>query len=216
MPISVVLADDHQVVRQALRTAMERETLLTVLGEADDGRQAVRMAVDLRPDVVLMDIHMPGLNGTEATRQIKEQAPGVKVLVLSMHAQKQYVMAALQAGADGFLRKSCSMEELLNAIRQTARGGSYISPEVAGTVMELVRQPRPSAGRGLALLTPREREIVQMVAEGNSTREIAGQIHLSQATVETHRRNIMRKLGLKGVAELTRFAVREGLVSLDD
>jgi DNA-binding NarL/FixJ family response regulator len=211
------LADDHKVVRQALRTAMEREASLTVAGEADDGRQAVKMALDLKPDVVLMDIHMPGLNGTEATRQIKEQAPKVKVVVLSMYSQKQYVMAALQAGADGFLRKSCSMEELLTAIGQAAKGGSYISPEVAGTVMELVRQPQPLAEEGgLALLTPREREIVQMVAEGSSTKEIAGQIHLSEATVDTHRRNIMRKLGLKGVAELTRFAIREGLVSLDD
>ena len=214
MKIRVLLADDHQIVRESLKTAMEREGSVQVVGEAEDGRRAVAMAQELKPQVVLMDIHMPGLNGTEATRQIKEQNPEIKVLVLSMYAQKQYVMAVLKAGASGFLQKNCSLKELLEAVVQVAGGKSYLSPEVAGLVIDQAVCAEAAASDPPAL-SPRERQVVQLVAEGHSNRIIADEMHISESTVDTHRRNIMRKLGLKGVAELTKYAVREGIVSLE-
>jgi DNA-binding NarL/FixJ family response regulator len=216
MAVRILLADDHQVVRQALRAALEAGESLEVVAEAEDGRQAVDLARELAPDVVVMDIHMPGLNGTEAARRIAREVKGARVLMLSMSADKQYVRAALDAGAAGFLKKSCSMDELVKAIGQVAAGYSYLDPQVAATVMDLARRdPRePEAGR-LAVLSSREREVLQLVAEGHSNQGIAEQLHLSEATVDTHRRNLMRKLGVRGVAELTRLAIREGLVSLD-
>lgn len=217
MAIKVLLADDHQVFRQALRSAMEREQDLDVVGEADDGLQAVKLARELEPHVVVMDIHMPALNGNDAARRIAGQPGRTRVLMLSMSAQRQYVRAALAAGAAGFLQKSCSMEELITAIRQIAAGNSYLGPEVAGTVMDLARGGDASveSAGGLDCLSPREREVLQMVAEGGSNRAIAQRLHVSEATVDTHRRNLMRKLGVRGVAELTRLAIREGLIPLE-
>ena len=216
MKTRVLLADDHQIVRESLRSAMEREGSVQVVGEAENGRLAVDMALELAPEVVLMDIHMPGLNGTEATRQIKAQNPGIKVLILSMYSQKQYVMAVLKAGASGFLQKNCSLAELLEAIAQVANGKSYLSPEVAGLVIDQAVKAGVAPGvEDAPELSPRERQVVQLVAEGHSGKSIAEQMHISESTVDTHRRNIMLKLGLKGVAELTKYAVREGIVSLE-
>ena len=213
MKITLLLADDHRVLRSSLRTALEQDPDFTVVAEADNGRQAVELTRRLRPRVVLMDLRMPELNGTEATRRIAAGNPETKVVVLSMVVGKPYVMDALAAGASGFLPKNCEMDELKTAIRQVASGRSYLSPAVTGDVLEALKQvqePRPADQ-----LTPREREVVQMAAEGLSNREIAARLGISDSTAETHRRNLMRKLGLRNVSELTKFALREGLASLD-
>lgn len=213
MKITMLLADDHRVLRSSLRTALEQDPDFAVVAEADDGRQAVELAARHRPRVVLMDIRMPELNGIEATRRIVARDPEVKVVALSMVMSKPQVMDILAAGASGFLPKNCEMDELKEAVRQVAAGRSYLTPSITGDVLQAlmqVQEPRPADQ-----LTSREREVVQLVAEGRSSREIAARLSISDSTVETHRRNLMRKLGVHSVAELTRFAVREGLATLD-
>lgn len=213
MKIRLILADDHQVVRQGLRAALEREPELEVVAEADNGRQAVELCREHRPDVVLMDARMPELNGTEATKRIMADNPSARVLALSMITSQPYVLRMLEAGARGFLPKNCGLDELVTAIRTVAAGNSYLSAEVTGLVIDAMK----SNGKGDALqeLTNREREVLQMVAEGSSNREISQRLGVSETTVDTHRRNLMRKLDLHNVAELTKFAVREGITALE-
>ena len=173
------------------------------------------LARELEPDVILMDIHMPGLNGTEATRQIKAENPGGKVLILSMYSQKQYVMAVLKAGASGFLQKNCSLKELLEAISQVAGGKSYLSPEVAGLVIDQAVGFESTSGReGAAELSPRERQVVQLVAEGHANRSIARQMHISESTVDTHRPQHHAQTGLEGCGRVdqVRGARRHGIL----
>ena len=216
MSIRILLADDHRVVRDCIRKAFEQEPGMEVVAEAENGRLAVSLARRLQPDVVLMDIHMPDLNGTEATRQILSEHPGIRVVALSMYFHKQYVLRMLEAGAAGFLPKNCSFEELLLAVRTVTAGKSYLSPEVAEIVIEAaIHAARGTQRTELSLLTPRECEVLQLIAEGHSSRVIAGRLFMSKRTVESHRRDIMRKLNCHNIAELTKFAVREGLTSLD-
>lgn len=215
MKTTILLADDHLLFRHGLRAALATLSGVEVVGEAEDGAQAEAMAAELKPTLLLMDIHMPGLNGTEATRRILRRQPRLKVLALSMYAQKRYVLDMLAAGAMGFALKSSSFEELAEAIAAVAAGQRWLSPELRHLEVDIfgqsARLPRPA----LALLTPREREVVQLVAEGHTSKAIAERLHLSETTVETHRRQVMRKLGLGSVAELTQFAVREGLLILE-
>ena len=189
---------------------------MQVVGEAEDGRSAVRMARDYLPNVIVMDIAMPQLNGVEATRQIKAQTPGSKVITLSENADRQFVSEALKAGAAGCLPKAVGLEELASAVRMVASGNVYLSPSVANVVIaDYVGAGSPKTASAYTVLSPREREVLQLMAEGKSTKEVAANLKVSVKTVETHRAKLMDKLNLHSVAELTKYAIRQGLTSVD-
>lgn len=216
--IRVVLVDNHRILCEGLRWLIEREPDMEVVGEAADGRAAVDLVGRILPDVVLMDVVMPELNGIEATRQIRLEHPSVRVLALSMHVDKRYVLGMLEAGASGYLPKDSSFEEVARAVRSVAEGHVYLSPRVASLVVEeYARKPVAAGGKTVSpgRLTPREREVLQLLAEGYSARETGKRLHVSVKTVETHRRNILQKLELDNVADLVRYAIREGLTPLD-
>jgi len=215
MTISVLLADDHKIMRDGLRSILEQHPKFTVAGEAENGRKAVQMALEKNPDVVVMDVSMPDLNGIEATRQILEARPATRVIALSMHSDKRFVVGMLKAGAAGYLLKDCAAQELALAITTVAAGKTYLSPDIAGVMVEdyldRFTATEPSAA---TLLTGREREVLQLIAEGRPTREIATRLFVSIKTVETHRSQIMRKLDIHTVADLTKYAIREGITTL--
>ena len=213
--IRVILADDHSVMRHGLRLILEQQEGFEVLGEACDGREAVNLAAALHPDVAVLDISMPNLNGIEATRQITAKQPNVAVVVLSMHADESYVLRALKAGARGYLLKESPESDFVSAIRSVNEGKSFFSPAVSRLLVEdYVRQMQDrDIDDSYELLTPREREILQLVAEGKSNKEIANLLNLSLYTVETHRGNILQKLNLHSVPELILYAVRKGVIA---
>src|SRR6056297_4369 len=214
--IRIILADDHKITRDGPRAPLERQSDMRVVGEAANGREAIRLAIDLAPDVVVMDISMPELNGVEATRQIRESLPETKVIALSMYADRRYVIGMVKAGVSGYLLKNCAFDELVNAIGAVLNNESFLSPRIADTVMKdythILEHGEASA---ISVLSVREREVLQLIAEGLSTKEIAERIHVSVKTVETHRQQTMKKLDAKSVAELTKIALREGLTSLE-
>ena len=214
--IRVLLADDHKIIRDGLRTLIDREAGMEVVAEAENGRKTVRLAQKLRPSVVVMDVTMPDMNGIDATRKIAEEASGVRVIGLSMHSDRRYILGMLEAGASGYLLMDCAFEELAAAIRNVAAGNTYLSPKIAEVVVKgyLDRTPGSPPGPGSSL-TPREREVLQLLAEGMAAKEIAAHLNVSVKTVETHRRNMMEKLNMHSIAELTKYAVREGLVSIE-
>ncbi len=215
MAIRILLADDHRIVRQGLRTLLEKEPDMEVVAEAEEGRMAVRLARKLAPQVVIMDVGMPDLNGIEATRQVLADTPGLKVIALSMHSDRRFVVNMLKAGASGYLLKDSAFEELAAAIRVVMLNKTYLSPGVSDIVIkDYVQGPREDSSV-FSVLTPREREVLQLMAEGKSTKQIADRLHVSIKTIETHRQQIMTKLGIHSVAELTKYAVREGLSSLE-
>jgi DNA-binding NarL/FixJ family response regulator len=211
----ILLADDHQMVREGLKGLLELVLGAEVVGEAGDGRTALDMARKLEPDIIVMDVGMPGLNGIEATRQILGDRPDTRVIALSMHSEKRFVLGMLDAGASGYVLKESAIDELTKAIETVAAGQTYLSPKIAATVVDALRMKgEPSdATQPAASLTPREREVLQLIAEGQTTKEIAEGLHVSVKTVEAHRRGIMEKLDLHNVAQLTRYAIREGLSS---
>jgi len=213
--IRVILADDHAVMRHGLRLILEQQEGFEVLGEARDGREAVSLAEALHPDVAVLDITMPNLNGIEAARQITDKQPSVAVVVLSMHADEGYVLRALKAGARGYLLKESPEADFVSAIRTVSDGKAFFSPAVSRLLVEdYVRQLQDKdIGDSYELLTPREREVLQLVAEGKSNKEIANLLNLSLYTVETHRSNILGKLNLHSVPELILYAVRKGVIS---
>ncbi|UCD05519.1 MAG: response regulator transcription factor [candidate division WOR-3 bacterium] len=216
MSIKVLIADDHTMFREGMRSLLQKELNIRVVGEANNGREAVKLALDLKPDVVVMDITMPDLNGMEATRKIRKVFPQTKVICLSMHSDRRYVVDMFRAGASGYLIKSCAYKELADAINIVAANQTYISPQIAHIVVDESIGRQPTKKKVVkSILTPREREILQLIAEGKNTKYIAQHLHKSTKTVETHRRNIMRKLNIKSVAELTRYAISEGIISLD-
>ena len=216
MSIKIVLADDHKIVLDGLKKMIETERDLEVVGEAYDGRTTVQLAREKIPDVVIMDVSMPGLNGVEATEQIVRETPGIKVIALSMHEEKRFVKGMLKAGASGYLLKECPFEEVVTAIRTVYSGRTYICSGITGIVIkDYVHQMSEEKSTPNFLLTKREREIVQLLAEGKTTKEIAAELFISIKTVATHRDRIMKKLRIHSIAELTKFAVREGLSSLD-
>ncbi len=216
MSIRILLADDHKLMRHGLRTALEQEPDMEVVAEAANGMEAIELCREHEPQVVLMDINMPGISGSEATRFIMTDLPQTKVLALTMHDQDRYVRGMLEAGAMGYLLKNCAFEELAGAIRAAAGGKSHISPQVAGTVIEMAKQKNGGSTSGADALTQREREVVCLVACGFTSKDIGLSLGISENTVESHRRRVMSKLDINNVAELTKFAIREGLVSLDD
>jgi DNA-binding NarL/FixJ family response regulator len=204
--ITVLLADDHGLVRRGFRRMLEEDPEIKVVGEADDGQQAVDLALQLKPAVVVMDFALPALNGAMAARQILRAAPATAVLILSMHSELSYVRASFDAGARGYLLKNAMDLELVAAVKQVAAGGQVLDPRL-GTVENLARQPRP-------VLTARELEVLQLVVDGKSNKEIAGILGLSANTVAVHRANVMQTLGIHNTAELVLYAIRQGLVSI--
>lgn len=213
--IRILLADDHNVIRRGLRLLLESEDDFTVVAEAADGRQAVEQSLASRPDVVVLDISMPHLNGTDAAQRICESLPGTAIVVLSMHSDEGYVLRALRAGVKGYLVKDSAEGDLIEAIRAVHRGRAFFSPEIRRMLVEdYVREMQV---RGVTdsyeLLTPREREILHLLAEGKSNKEVAALLNLSSFTVDTHRRNLQEKLNLHSVAELILYAVRKGVIS---
>jgi DNA-binding NarL/FixJ family response regulator len=214
--MKIILADDHKIVREGLMALLEKQPAMQVIAEAEDGRNAVRLARELTPDLVIMDIAMPDLNGIEATRQIVAEVPGVKVIALSMHSDKRFVTGMLKAGASGYLLKYCASEELVNAIQMVMSNRVYLSPDITGLVVEDYVQKLSGADSSVfAVLTPREREVMQLLAEGQSTKLIAAALHVSPKTIEVHRKQLMDKLGFQSLAELVKYAIREGLTSVE-
>jgi len=207
--VRVVIADDHGIVRSGIRLLLETQPDLEVIGEAADGVEARDLVVRERPDLAILDVKMPGLTGLQATREIKAQAPGVQVLILSMHDDERYLFEALKAGASGYVLKSQADSDLLEAVRSVERGEPFLSP---GAQQSLIRDLLERGAPAESDLTPREEEIVKLVAEANTTREIAGLLHLSEKTVENHRANAMKKLGMRDRVELVRYAIRQGLI----
>lgn len=217
MTVRVLIADDHQVVRDGLSALLDQPPRFRVVGTARDGRDAVAMARALKPDVIIMDVAMPALNGVDATRQIVAAIPGARIIALSMHADSNYVSGMLQAGALAYVRKESAFDEITAAIEAVMRDSVYLGEGIADVVVGQLRhlasqQPAGAAGD---LLTGREREVLQLLAEGSKTSEIAAALHVSAKTIETHRRQIMSKLNLDSVAALTKYAIRIGLVSAD-
>jgi two-component system, NarL family, response regulator NreC len=215
MPIRILLADDHAVVRDGVRALLEKQSDMAVVAEAADGREAAQMAEEHRPDVVVMDIGMPNLNGIDATRRILTAHPRVAVVILSMHQDESYVLRSLRAGAKGYLLKDSLRSDVLDAIRAVAQGRSYLTRKISRMMQE--DYVREMEQRGLDdsydLLTDREREVLQLAAEGKPNKEIAGALNISVTTVETHRTHILQKLGLHSVPELILYAVRKGIIA---
>ena len=216
MSIRVLLADDHRVLRLGMRALLGSDPTMEVVGEAANGREAVESARELSPDVILMDITMPDLNGALATRQIIAEHPDMKVVALSMHSDGKYVAEMLTAGASAYLLKSCDIKELTHAINLVCAGQKYLTPEITGDVVrDYMRGISESIPSDTPELSQRQREVLQLLAEGLASKEIASRLHISVKTVTTHRQGIMQKLDIHSIAELTKYAVRAGLTSLE-
>ncbi|MCK4913776.1 MAG: response regulator transcription factor [Planctomycetes bacterium] len=217
MKIKTLIVDDHEIVRQAIAALLESEHGIEVVGEAQDGRKAVELAGLLKPDVVVMDITMPNLNGIEATRQIVREMPDTKIVALSAHCDRRSVREMLKAGASGYVPKNSAFEELICAIRNVAAGKNYLSPNVSKIVMEeYIQQSDLGEDASVySVLTAREREVLQLISEGKSTKIIAKELHLSTKTIEWHRSHLMSKLNVQSVAELVKYAIREGLTCVE-
>jgi two-component system, NarL family, response regulator NreC len=213
MSVKIIIADDHKIMRDGLRNMLEKESGLEVVAEAKNGREAIQLTEQLRPDIVIMDISMDDLNGMDATRTIVGKGWGTKVIALSMHADKRFVAGMFEAGAMAYLLKDCAYNELVQAIRQTVSGRTYLCSMISGVVIrDYIQRMRKSEA---SLLSPREKEILQLLAEGSTTKRIADQLKVSVKTVETHRQHVMEKLNIFSIAELTKYAIKEGITSLD-
>ncbi len=218
MKIRVLLADDHTVMRQGIRALLEKQKDIEVVGEASNGREAVEMTKTGCPDVVVIDIGMPDLNGIDATRQILSDCggAGTRVLALSMHADRRFVAGMLGAGASGYMLKDAAFDELAAAIRAVAKGAIYLSPQITDVVVDdYARRIADTDQSAFSRLSEREREVLQLIAEGQTTKQIATHLHVSVKTIETHRQKIMEKLDVHSIAELTKYAIREGLTELE-
>jgi len=217
MNIRILIADDHKIMREGLRALLDKQSDMQVVAEAEDGLTTVRLAREVAPDIVIMDIAMPDLNGIGATKKIKAELPDVKVIALSMHSDRRFIAEMFRSGASGYLLKDHSFEELSNAIRVVVSNRIYLSPSIAGIVIEdYVRQlQKDEISPVTDVLTDREVEVLQLIAEGHSTKDIAFRLHVSTKTVETHRRQIMEKLDLFSIAELTKYAIRQGLTTVE-
>ena len=215
--ISVLVAEDHTIVRQGLRSILEKEFSIDVSGEASDGKEVVDKVGRLNPDIVLMDINMPLLNGIDATRQIKKEFPEVRIIMLSMHSSEEYIFQSFKAGASGYLVKQTADTELISAIQMVHQGNYFLNSSISRTLVQdyLQKNDLVKSQDSLEKLTDREREILQLIAEGCSNRKIAEHLYISVKTVETHKSNLMEKLDIHNIAELTKYALRKGITSLD-
>jgi len=212
----IVIADDQGMVRQGLRALIQEQADMEVVGEAQDGWEVVQRAKELSPDIVIMDISMPNLNGVEATRQILRERPNTRIIALSMYPHKRYVTEMLRVGASGYVLKSCLFDELVKAIHAAAAGGHYLSPQITDVLVdEYVNKTSASEENGLSSLSKRGRQVLQLIAEGLSTKQIALRLSISQKTADANRRELMNKLDKHSVAELTKYAIREGLTTAD-
>jgi len=216
MKTFVMIVDDHQIVRDGLKAILHNEEGIGVIAEADNGRSALRLIKELNPEIVIMDIAMPDMNGIDATRRISAEHPDVKVLILSMHHDKRMVMEVFNAGAQGYLLKECASDELLRAIKTLQQDETYLSPKISSIVVKgLVKQQKEEIPSEIFSLSSREREVLQLLAEGKSMKEIAYTLDVSIKTVEAFRKRLMNKLKVNSIAELTKIAIREGLTSLN-
>ncbi len=214
--MKILIAEDHGVVREGLKTLIEQQAEMEVVGEAEDGVLVARLAKELLPDVVIMDIAMPNLNGIQATRLILHENPDIRVIALSMYSNKRFVLEMFEAGALGYVLKSCLFDELLKAIYTVAKGEHYVSSQITGILIEeYISKSGKSEAGGLRKLTDREQQVFQLLAEGLLVKQIALRLSISPKTVDANRRRIMNKLGISSVAELTKYAIREGLTSLE-
>ncbi len=211
MSIRIILADDHTIVRHGLSRSFQQEEDMEVIAQTKDGRTTVQLTRELLPTVVVMDISMPDLNGIEATRQITRESPQVKVIALSMHSSRKYVTEMFKAGASGYLLKNCDFEELADAVRIVAGGKTYISPSISDVVVQDYVNGSVKEDSAFSVLTRREREVIQLLAEGRTTKQAALHLYISPKTVEVHRLNIMNKLNMDSIAKLTKYAIQEGL-----
>ena len=216
MPIKLILVEDHKILCETLMVALNQVDGIEVISHANDGRKAILLARRLNPDIMLMDVSMPELNGMEACRQVREVSPETRIIALSAYSDRRYVEGMLKAGARGYVVKDCTIDELTQAIKLVSYGKTYLSPEVAEVVVGgFINPENLERASRISHLSPREQEVLQLVAEGKTTKQIAARLNLSEKTIETHRRQLMIKLELRSVAELTKFAIKEGLTSLD-
>jgi len=215
MSIRIILADDHAVLRHGLSRAFEQESDIKVVGQANDGHSTIELVQELSPDVVIMDIAMPDLNGIEATRRITKDYPKVKVIGLSMHSSDKYIREMFKAGASGYLLKNSPFEELVEAVKTVAGGKTYVSPSVGDMIIkEYIGKPDGEES-AFSVLSQREREVLQLFAEGKTTKQVGRRLHISPKTVEAHRLRIMEKLGIDNIAQLTKYAIQEGLTQAE-
>ncbi len=211
MSIKIILADDHVILREGLSRALQSESDYEVIGQVGDGHSAIKLIRELSPDIVIMDIGMPELNGIETTRIISKELTGVKVIGLSMHSNDKYVREMFRAGASGYLLKNCAFEELVEAIRTVVGGKTYVSPSIGSMIIQEYISKNDQEKSAFSLLSQREREVLQLFAEGKTTKQTAARLHISPKTVEAHRLNLMNKLGIDNIAQLTKYAIQEGL-----
>ena len=216
MKTRIVLADDHRIVREGLRSLLEAQPEMEVIAEAENGKETIRLVKELVPDMVIMDITMPEVNGIEATKKILEYNSKIKIIALSMHSDKRFVSEMLSVGASGYLLKDCAVEELARAIHVVLSNQIYVSPGIANVVVSDYVNRLDLLSRNFSSLTPKGREVVRLIAEGESTKAIASQLGVSVKTIETHRQHVMEKLNVHSVAELVKYAIREGLTSLEE
>jgi DNA-binding NarL/FixJ family response regulator len=210
----ILIVDDHKIIRDGLRAILEKHQEMVVVGEAANGHEALALLPKINPNIAIVDVTMPGLNGIEATRRITSEAPAVKVLALSMNADRRYVVAMLAAGAAGYLLKNAAADELIRALHAIGAGQTYLCPGIAGVVVNTMIHQTATV-EAPRVLSSRELQVLQLLAEGQTSKEIAARLEVAVTTIETHRRQIMDKLNLRSIAELTKYAVREGLTSLD-
>jgi len=214
MAVRIMLADDHKIVRESFRALLEVDPAFQVVGDVGDGMEAVRVALELKPDVIVMDITMPNLDGPGATRRILSQRPDTRIIALSMHTHHQFVSLMLDAGVSGYVLKSCKANELITAVRMVAAGKTYFSPGISIPAATPGIPPRSSSINSLARLSDREREVLKLFADGFETRDIARKLNMAEKTVATHREHIMAKLGISSIAGLTKYAIREGISTM--
>ena len=214
--IRILLVDDHKILRDGICSLLKEYPDMEVVGEAADGKNALNLVKELSPDMVIMDISMPDLNGIEATRKILADYPHIKVMALSMHYDKHFVSEIFKAGASGYLLKDCAFEEMAHAIRMIIDNKTYVNSQIASLVVESLMSdsPRSHNKHAFSLLTEREKEVLQLIAEGKSTKQIASNLNVSTKTIESHRRQVMGKLNIRNIADLTKYAIREGLIAI--